>query len=317
MNLMLTNVCNERCSFCYADDFFKAKPVSNARDLDTLLQALTHYAGLVAKAPPLPPYDAGVDELTATYYASRVVNLMGGEPSLHPDFEKVVDHIHGLDLGLILFTNGSTPHKVAAVRDKLWSITMNGLFAFRAPDLPFPRDRVFVNLPHRRGDDVVRRLQIIHDAGIRAVFLAFATPAGGAKSKYYTPEDVVEMREVHGKALAFCEANGIHLGYDCSFPLCVDARVMQTRCTSVPVMDAQGFMSICGGEYFSRKEPRHVTGFDSLEALHEWTFGLIEKMRAFPSQFDVCNGCEHFNVDCHGMCLVFRDQTPKVSDAAK
>lgn len=304
---MLTNSCNEKCAFCYADDFFKAETIAGPGELHEITSALDHYARLVADAPPLPAWDAEVDELTATYRASRVVNLMGGEPTLHPYFADVVEHVHGHGLGVIMFTNGSTPQVVDRVKDKLWSITMNGLFAFRAPDLPFDRNRIFVNLPVRPTDDIIKRLTVVRDAGIKGIFLAFATPAGGSRAKFFTPNDLAAMQRFNTLAKEFCAENGIHLGYDCSFPLCVDEAVAQTRCTSVPVMDSKGFMSICGGEYFSTKEPRHVTEFDSLEELHTWTFGLIEKMRALPSQFDVCNNCPHFNVDCHGMCLVFRE----------
>jgi len=304
MNLFLTRGCNESCSFCYAGDFFKAGPQA---PVEVVLDALVQYAALVESAPALPPWSDELPELAATLFASRAVNLLGGEPTLYPHFERVVSAIHGHGLGAIVFTNGSRPDRIQAVADKLWNVTINGHFAHRAPDLGFPIERVFANLPVRPEDDVLLSLRRIRDAGIRVVFLAFATPVGGADPDCYTPDDQVRMQAVHAEALAFCEANGIHLGYDCSFPLCVDARVKQTRCTSVPVMDTAGCLTICGGEYAYGPGKRHVSAFGSLDELHHYTFGLIEGLRRLPSQFDVCNTCPEFNKACHGMCLAYRD----------
>lgn len=307
MNLFLGRGCNESCRFCYAGDFFDTARKAPAAQRGAVLEHLRTYAKLVSDAPPLPQWSEDVDELTMTLFASRAVNLLGGEPTLHPDFEAVVTEVAALGLGPVVFTNASRPDRIGAVADKLWSITVNGHFAHRAPDLPFDIRRVFANLPIRPGDDVVEALQKIHIAGIRGVFLAFATPVGGADPHCFTPEDLPAMQRVHAQALEFCEQNGIHLGYDCSFPLCVDERVKQTKCTSVPVMDEQGFMTICGGEYAYGPAKRHVSSFASLDALHRYTFGVIEGLRTLPSRFDVCNACPEFNKRCHGMCLAYRD----------
>ena len=185
------------------------------------------------------------------------------------------------------------------------TLSMVRLHPERDADLPLPR----LMTAGAAGMDVVAALDKIHTAGIRAVFLAFATPVGGADPHCFTPEDLPAMQAVHAEALAYCEANGIHLGYDCSFPLCVDERVKQTKCTSVPVMDEQGFMTICGGEYAYGPGKRHVTTFESLDDLHRYTLSIIDGLRTLPSRFDVCNECPEFNVRCHGMCLAYRDSS--------
>lgn len=313
MNLFLSRGCNEHCSFCYAGDFFGRAP---SGDLSVTLAALERYAALVRAAPPLPPWRDDLDELAMTFFASRAVNLLGGEPTIHPHFQPLVEAIHAHGLGPIVFTNGSRPDRIAAVADKLWSITMNGHFAARAPTLGFDVRRIFANLPIRPNDDVVAALTVIRDAGIRGVFLAFATPVGGADPHCFTPNDQAEMQRIHALALEFCEANGIHLGYDCSFPLCVDARVRQTKCSSVPVMDAAGEVTICGGEYAYADGRRHINTFESLDEMHRYTFGLINNLRALPSRFAVCNACPEFNKHCHGMCLAYREKpAPEVSAA--
>lgn len=306
MNLFLSRGCNERCSFCYAGDFFDKAPPADA---EVLFASIRRYAALVEAAPPLPPWRDDVGELAMTFYASRSINLLGGEPTIHPLFERVVRSIHDAGLGPIVFTNGSRPDRIAAVAPLLWSITINGHFADRAPKLGFDVRRIFANLPIGKGDNVVASLQKIADAGIRGVFLAFATPVGGADPRCFNPDDQEAMRRIHGDALEFCEQHGIYLGYDCSFPLCVDERVKQTKCSSVPVMDTSGMVTICGGEYSYAEGRRSIETFASLDEMHRYTFGLIEGLRALPSQFQVCNDCPEFNKRCHGMCLVYRDRT--------
>ncbi|MEL6346156.1 MAG: radical SAM protein [Myxococcota bacterium] len=308
MNLFLSRGCNERCAFCYASDFFGRAPTI---DKDALFAALDRYAALVRDAPPLPVWSEDLDEFAMTFFASRSVNLLGGEPTIHPLFVPIVEAIAEAGLGPIVFTNGSRPDRIQAVADKLWSITINGHFAERAPNLGFDIRRIFANLPVRPTDDVIEHLQKIADAGIRGVFMAFATPVGGADPNCFTPDDQDEMRRVHARALAFCEDHGIHLGYDCSFPLCVDERVKQTKCTSVPVMNTAGDVTICGGEYSYKAGLRHIDTFDSLDAMHRYTFGLIQGLRERPSQFDVCNACPEFNRRCHGMCLAYRKKPAK------
>ena len=306
MNLFLTRGCNERCSFCYAGDFFgNAAPVDNSM----VFEALDQYARLVADAPPMPVWGEDLDELAMTFFASRAVNLLGGEPTLHPRFVEVVQAIHKAGLGPIVFTNGSRPDRIQAVADLLWTVTINGHFADRAPALGLKMSRVFANLPVSPGDDIIASLTKIRDAGIKGIFMAFATPVGGGDAHCFTPDDQEAMRAIHGEALAFCEANGIYMGYDCSFPLCVDERVKQTRCTSVPVMDEAGDITICGGEYAYERGKRHISTFSSLDEMHRYTYSLIQGLRQFPSQYDICNTCPEFNKRCHGMCLVYRDQS--------
>lgn len=310
MNLFLGRGCNESCAFCYAGDYFQGAP-RVARG--SVLDHIRTYAGLVAQAPPLPQWSDTLDELAMTLFSSRSVNLLGGEPTIHPDFVRIVETIHENALGPIVFTNASKPERIAAVADKLWSITVNGHFADRAPALPFDIRRIFANLPVRPGEDVVEMLRKIEGAGIRGVFLAFATPVGGADPHVFTPDDLAEMQRVHQAALDFCTDHGIHLGYDCSFPLCVDERVRQTRCTSVPVMDEAGNITICGGEYAREEGKRHVSTFASLDEIHRTTHGLIEGLRALPSRFAVCNACPEFNQRCHGMCLAYRVKPGEVA----
>ena len=311
MNLFLTTGCNERCSFCYAETYFQTtgKPADGGR----VLEHLARYAELVRAAEArgeLPAgYDQSLDEETRTLYSARTINLLGGEPTLHPDFERIVRGIQALGLGAIVFTNASRPERILAVQDALWTVVVNGHFAERAPGLGLELQRVHANLPLQPGQDPIAALERVRAAGIKTLYLAFAAPAGGPPGDYFTPDDLEAMQAVHRSATEFCAEAGIFLAYDCSFPVCVDeARTLGAKCTSVPILDAEGMVTICGGEYLHEAGRRPLSEFRSVRELHAYTYRLIQGLRALPSRFGVCNDCRHFNEACHGMCLAYRER---------
>jgi hypothetical protein len=309
MNLFLTSSCNERCAFCYADTFFeRADRLARPEAIAALRGHLRTYADLVSRGAPLPEYSPQLDEETLTLFSSRTVNLLGGEPTLHPAFGELVTDIAGLGLGVMVFTNASQPARINAVKEHLWSVVLNGHFAERARDLEIEPMRIHANLPLQPGHAVGPILTKIHEAGIRTLYLAFAAPSPSGEGAHFTPDDLQAMRAMQEEAVEFCAAHEIFLAYDCSFPVCVDERVLQTKCTSVPVMDTEGYLTICGGEYFYDQGKRHISTFADYREIHAFTYGLISGMRSLPSKFEVCNDCEHFNQRCHGMCLAFREK---------
>lgn len=93
-NIILTNRCNLKCISCSYPD---QRPFRFVRK-ETISRLL----------PPL--LDTGL---------SRVM-LTGGEPSMHPDFEAIVDELYEAGLALTLVTNGTyLKKKLPALRGKL------------------------------------------------------------------------------------------------------------------------------------------------------------------------------------------------------
>ena len=302
MNLLLTRTCNERCAFCYA---YRVHEQPGGGDLDTLLGALRHYARLVREAPAPAIWDARQDEPTRLLQAARAINLLGGEPTLHPHLLSIVGEIAELGLGSILFTNGSHPEVVHQAAPWLWSVCVNGYFAQRVSRLDLDLHRVSANLALRPDLDALEALEVIHQVGVRAVVLAFATPAGQVAGPFFTPEDQEAMTRLHRQVLDFCRPRGILVGYDCSFPHCVQPGE-GNHCSAVPIMDTEGQVTICGGRYFLAEAARPISAFHSLQALHAFTLGLQRALRQRPSRFAVCNRCPEFNTRCNGMCLAYR-----------
>jgi MoaA/NifB/PqqE/SkfB family radical SAM enzyme len=110
----LTADCNLRCRHCYiAPDFQTANKSSAYLPFDT-------FKSIIAEAKPLGLVS---------------VKLTGGEPLLHPDILKILEHIRDEGLDLVLETNGvlCTPEiakALAACRLKLVSVSLDGADAY-------------------------------------------------------------------------------------------------------------------------------------------------------------------------------------------
>ncbi len=238
--------------------------------------------------------------------ASGTVTLLGGEPALHPDFEGVVRLLRELGLGVCLFTAGAHPVPVRAVADQVWFVTINGRFVQRASRLGVEPQRLSAHLPLRPGDEVEALLDQVADAGISSAILAFAAPAGGAKGPFLTPSELPAMRELYDRAVHAAERRGLTLGWDCSFPRCLDPGRFPSRCLPVPVLDPSGMVSACGGSYFDDGAARPLADFASLAELHAFSTGIHRRLEALPTPFQRCAACQDFPQACHGGCLALR-----------
>jgi 7,8-dihydro-6-hydroxymethylpterin dimethyltransferase len=87
----LTDRCNLTCPVCYAD--------SGVADLDSQHQPRRHRS--------LPEIEAMLDAVVANEGEPQVVQLSGGEPTLHPDFFAVLDMVKARPIKhLMINTNG-------------------------------------------------------------------------------------------------------------------------------------------------------------------------------------------------------------------
>jgi MoaA/NifB/PqqE/SkfB family radical SAM enzyme len=95
INLDLTSACNYSCLFCVDSRLINAGKTLALKDIKKLIDTL-HVHGLLS-----------------------VILIGGGEPTLHPDFEAVVETVKdkGIQIGIV--TNGSRLEKIEAIADRL------------------------------------------------------------------------------------------------------------------------------------------------------------------------------------------------------
>lgn len=81
-NILLTNICNQKCSYCFAvNQLEREKAEMSFKDLKFVLSFLKRSR-------------------------ENTIRLMGGEPTLHSQFSKVINYILSQDLKVHIFTNG-------------------------------------------------------------------------------------------------------------------------------------------------------------------------------------------------------------------
>jgi len=95
INLDLTSACNYSCLFCVDSRLINAGKTLALEDIKKLIDTL-HSHGLLS-----------------------VILIGGGEPTLHPDFEAVVETIKSKGIQIGIVTNGSRLEKIEAIADRL------------------------------------------------------------------------------------------------------------------------------------------------------------------------------------------------------
>jgi radical SAM protein with 4Fe4S-binding SPASM domain len=107
-NISLTASCNRSCSFCFA--------------LDAMV---THAPN--AKTMPLDRVESALDFLERSQIPDA--RLLGGEPTIHPDFCRIVDRVLGRGMRLMVFSGGLIPERalrrLAAIPVELVTVLMN------------------------------------------------------------------------------------------------------------------------------------------------------------------------------------------------
>lgn len=87
-NLSIISTCNRSCGYCFARDAFNGEPFSQDHiSLDTFERALDFLER------------SQIDQ----------VRLLGGEPTLHPQFEQLVRRVMTRGMNLLIFSNGQMP----------------------------------------------------------------------------------------------------------------------------------------------------------------------------------------------------------------
>jgi len=225
VNVLLTNACNRRCPYCFAAERISFPGVGKARR---------------APAPPFIPRDA-FDRVLAFARASRMMRLgvLGGEPSLHPEFPDLLEAAWGAGLETVVFTNG------------LWSERHLERVASLVGDGPRRRFRAVVNVnapelaAAGQKESLDRFLGALgrhctlsynvyrpeFDAGFlvelirrhraqKRIRLGLAQPLAALPSEFVEVDDYARLTTSILSMAEVCDRNDVGIGFDCGFLLC-------------------------------------------------------------------------------------------------
>lgn len=91
-NILLTNICNQKCPYCFARDVIQGKQSNIQGEL--ILKNLKTILDFLEKS------------------GEKNVRFMGGEPTLHSKFKRIIDYVLSRGFSVQLFTNGLFSSKI-------------------------------------------------------------------------------------------------------------------------------------------------------------------------------------------------------------
>lgn len=237
MNLLITNYCARKCAFCFA----RAK-IGQKENVDT------------ARHMGLDQLDRIMDFLERS--GDKKLRLLGGEPTLHPQLEAIVQRAFARDFHVHLFSNCMMPEKVAdflaAQPQEQLSLLAN--VSLNEHDTQQQKERVnyalavlgkkvqlgiTVTSPDFSYEYLVN---LINRYGLRRrIRIGIAQPIVGCDNTYLHPEEYrATGRALAAMALA-CEQEDILIGFDCGLTMCMfsdEEFAILARCS-------EGFKTVC------------------------------------------------------------------------
>lgn len=245
-NLLVTTACSAGCEFCFARSM-----MGSARGEHMPLHRYQRMLGVIR--------DCGGTE----------VRLVGGEPTLHPEFPELVTMAETLGLRLTVLSNGLMPDaavdRLARLDDDHCSILINcnvaldgagsqrlhQLLARLGPKvvLGFTIDRIPFD-----PEPVLKLLEDTPRAG-QFLRVGMAHPALGAANRHLHPKQYPAVGALLAPLARRATALGVRLAFDCGFVRCqldddtveaLNANEAQTRFECRPIVDiaVDGFTAV-------------------------------------------------------------------------
>lgn len=318
-NISIVNYCNLKCPYCFANDM-----------IDNNRYTMTS--------------DELVKILDLMGRTNECVGIIGGEPTLHPKFDEILNLFkeyklnHLPDRTMNIFTNGIEFERYVTETSDFFKY-FSALLNINHPDLltdeQIDKTRSTLNILMKEG--VLNRSVIVgfnlypsradyqyiwdlaKEYGIKE--LRISTIAPGAKFKVWRnrkEEYYTKMKEIFFKQCKLAEEYGIYLDLDCNnVPLCyfdenetktlekLNIHTKREVCEN-PVIDIifGNRISACFGAY-DLIEPS-LFDFDDMEEVRRY----LRMNRIYPkivkNGIGKCKDCDKYKLmQCQGGCLAF------------
>ncbi len=239
-NLAISAVCNLNCAYCFTSDHLNGaenrKQFMSLDDYEVILDFLDR---------------SDMDE----------VRLLGGEPTLHPQFTTLVERARERQKRVVVFTNGLMPEKAIVCLEALTTdecfVLMNintpsdsspGIHARQRENLRWLGKRAMPGFNIYRPDfDLTFLLDVIPETGCKpSIRLGIAHPCLSGDNRFIHPR---QYRFIGVKISRFAQtaaSHGIRIEFDCGFVRCMfsddEFRILQDADTEIgwrcnPILD--------------------------------------------------------------------------------
>ncbi|HSJ58323.1 MAG TPA: radical SAM protein [Anaerolineae bacterium] len=220
-NLIVSGVCNQNCAYCFTGDRFRRGPAPRAAEATSFLS--------------LDAFQVRLDFLTRS--GLDEVRLLGGEPTLHPNFADLVARAVRSGKSIVVFTNGLMPPAALSCLEALPADRCRVIVNVNAPahgagDARFllqeevlsrlgARSCIGLNI-HRTDFSPDFLLRLIVDTGCEPLIrLGLAQPSLSGANRHIQPG---QYRAVATRLVPFikrADGAGVRTGFDCGFVPCM------------------------------------------------------------------------------------------------
>jgi MoaA/NifB/PqqE/SkfB family radical SAM enzyme len=303
-NILLTDYCNQNCPYCFAKKMMDGG--KNHISVENFKKA--------------------VDYLEANHVGR--IGLIGGEPTLHPEFFRLLDYVMEKDLQVQLFTNGImnkktsaglsgydpdkviillnlndgnsySPRQVSSIEAALGGLNERIVLGYTICSADFSLEF------HR---DMVLRYDLV-----KKVRIGLASPIVGAEAEnLYFRDDSSSLGQAIMDNVEELEKHDILVNFDCGFYMCM----FTTEQLGVLAQKSVGFRSVCepiididmnlDTHYcfpFTNILKKNISDFPDIRDLRKYYASKLKTMKIFGNGGE-CLNCKYLNRgQCNGWCL--------------
>lgn len=305
-NLILTTKCQRKCTYCFAKN---DRDTNMDFSVDNFKKAI-NFIGTGFKG----------------------VNLLGGEPTLHKDFVRMLDYGINKDFLIQVFTNGMASDETikdikgllskSALRDDQLSFAVNlNEYRYRSEEEIKLQKKFFKKLGNYAylsftiqdpDVDLTFLHQTIEEYGLNpTIRLGLALPIFNSNNKHLPIDSYREA----AKAIIHLADNspGTSIVFDCGFPLCMFTideigKLNQNEENSFDFgcshpIDIYPDLSVINCYPLSKVYKTHISKFDNIETLRKHLEETL--MTAHGIHGKKCVECTFFGKICFGGCKGF------------
>jgi sulfatase maturation enzyme AslB (radical SAM superfamily) len=308
-NIILNSYCNRNCVYCFAKK--KNQGPYKQLTLDNLITICDFFE------------NSGQKKLT----------LLGGEPSLHPEFLLFLEYLISRAFSLSIFSNGMiSPTVVSGILDliKEWDLDDKRLrFVINVNEPKYQTEtekkmqvntfgklNKFLGLSFNIFEDSCSLdflPDLIRDFRLKPrIRLGLAAPITGRENKFLPIESYPSIAKKILKLSDRCRDDSIEFGFDCGFPMCIFSdeeigRLFKNKAFLMfvcdPVLDIDPDLNVIHCYPLSGFQSLKLKDFDSVQELHARFKTLISKYDRQKGIYPECLNCLYRKSGrCNGGC---------------
>lgn len=304
MNLLITNFCNRGCEYCFADEKLASRP----------------------KHISLDDFASALDFMDRS--CEKHLSLLGGEPSSHPLFPRLLNYAILRNFILTIFTHGAWSE--AILKEVAGIMRTNCTFVVNVNEPRSEKEKAFLDRQKKTlnalGENASLSFNIYrYDADFgflidlldevrckRHIRLSLAHPIVGAANACIEPKMFKPLGKKIGSFLAAADARDVRCGLDCGFPLCMFDDMTLGRifkaCSNYkfscgPALDVGPELDVWPCFPFSSTGVGRLSDFDTVKELHAACSSKLEGLCGDWTLYEECKGCRYRrHRQCAGGC---------------